>query len=358
MRSLSLLAALTLVSLVGCKPANDRFYVVDNFSDELISSTDQVADAYAVGSELNFDVGRNVTLFGNVEMNGWTLVSSDPAVVELSEVRASENSISAEGVALRPGSAQLLVVDSEGDIVHEVSVEVAVPDSVSLVSKLGTDVGSGFEPTTPQKVCVGSYSAFEARFSASGRSVASAEVLGAEGSDTVSVRVEDSSLWESREWLSVWPTLAGEEVVSVYASAAPVEDVVFTAVDISEIVGLQVIGNVSAAGAGRDDTVIVGVVGLDAAGSMVLGVTPSWIMPDGTEMVGDELSFTADGRTTEVTVRFGVVSTTVTIAGRPTGAQDSSDIGCASAGSVPAAGFALVGLCMVGMRRRGVSRGA
>lgn len=345
------IAVAALLSLVGCTGPSDRFYVVDNFSNQLISSTDQIADVYAVGSELRFDVGHNPTLFGKVDMSGWTLISSDPAVVELAEVHTTDDSISVDGMAEQPGTTQLQVVDEEGDIVHEVSLEVDLPDSVALVSKLGTDIGSGFEPTNPQKVCVGAYSAFEARFSASGRSVSSAHVLSAEGSDTVSVQVEDSSLWESREWLSVWPTLGGPEVVEVYASGTLVEEVLFSAVEPSEIVGIQIVGNAAAVGADRGDTLLVGAVGLDAAGSMVLGVTPTWFMPDGTEMVGDELSFTADARVTEVTVRYGAVSTTVTVSGSPTGTQDSADISCATARAAPARWLLLFGLFCVALRR-------
>ncbi|MSQ04137.1 MAG: hypothetical protein EXR71_19980 [Myxococcales bacterium] len=347
--------SIALSLLAGCTPASDRFYVTDNFSNEFLSSSDNVADSYAVGSVLTFEVGQTLILGRHVDMQGWALVSSDPSVVEVTVAHGDETSISAEGAAVGSGSAALMVVDETGATIHEVAVEVAVPDGVSLVSKLGTDVGSGFEPTTPQKICVGSYSAFEARFEAGGRSLGSSHVLGAEGSETVTVRVEDSHLWESREWLSVWPTLEGDELISVQANGSDLEDVVFTAVAVESIVGLQVLGNTSAVGASNDDTVIIGAVGLDAEGSQVLGVTPTWIMPDGTEMVGDELSFTADlsSPPIDITVRFGSVSALVAVSGDPTSASASADIDCSSAPGFPGLGLALAGLCALITRRRG-----
>ena len=143
-----------------------------------------------------------------------------------------------------------------------------LPDAVTLAPKLAIDAGSGFVASEPQKILVGSYSAFEAQFTAVGRGLAAHGVLGAVGGDALTVEVEDSTLWEDREWLSVWPTLAGEQTVDVLAAGAELDEVVFEAVDVAGIVGLQVIGNVS--GVGAEGTVIVGVVGLDDAGDMVL----------------------------------------------------------------------------------------
>ena len=347
--------AAAALTLAACKPASERFWVVDNFSDELLSTSDNVADSYAIGSDLSYTAGQTAVLGRDVDLTGFTLVSSDPAVVTLSAVHAGQDGISAEGTAVGSGSAELLVVDPTGVTVHTVPVEVDVPDTVTLVSKLGEDVGSGFVPSSPQKICIGTYSAFEARFSALGRDLASSHVLGAQGSDTVSVRVEDSSLWQEREWMSIWPTLAGDETVSVLAAGQNVADVTFSAVDPGAVVALQVLGNTSGIGANKDDTVIVGAVGVDADGAMVLGVTPSWIMPDGTQMVGDELTYAVDSSAppVDITVTYGSVTAVVSIAGRPTGAQDSSSIGCAAAPGLPGLGVVAAGfLALVGRRRR------
>ncbi len=342
------------IALAGCAPPASAFFVVDNFSDALLTDHDDVADIYAQGSQLSFTVGESGRMSKDVKFQGWSIVSSDPAVITLSTTHAGGENLTGEGSAVGPGTAQLAVVSPDGNTVHTVDLEVAAPDTVTLVSKLGTDVGSGFAPTNPQEICIGAYSAFEARFSASGRSLASSHVLGANGSDTVSVRVEDSSLWEDREWMSVWPTLAGDEAISVLADGSALADVPFKAVDTADVVGLQVIGNTTGVGVANGDTVLVGAVGLDAAGAMVLGVTPSWVMPDGTQMVGDELSYTADNTVSPVSVRltYGSVVTTTTIAGFPKDAQQSSAIGCASVRGVPALGAMVAGLLLVAGRRR------
>ncbi len=340
-----------ILTLIACQPA-DRFFVVDNFNPGIELSEDSVADSYAFGSDLHYTVNESAHWGRRADLRGFTLVSSDPAVISISSAMSSVDTVDAEAQAVGAGTASLLVLDDTGATVHEVQVEVAVPDAVTLTSKLAIDVGSGFVPGTPQKILVGSYSAFEAEFSASGRGLAAHEVLGAAGGDTLAVQVEDSTLWEDREWMSVWPTLSGTQSVSVLAAGSPISDVAFDAVAVEQIVGLQVVGNVT--GAGMDGTVVVGAVGVDASGAMVLGVSPTWVLPDGTEWVGDELSFEPDASIAPVTltVRFGTVETEVSIAGRPTGTLSSSTIGCASVGGSPAVWLGVAGLFAIAGRRR------
>lgn len=340
-----------ILSLLACQPA-DRFFIVDNFTDGIELSDDAVADSYAYGSDLHFTAMEASHWGREADLSGFTLVSSDPAVVAISSSVPAEDSIEAEAEAVGPGSADLLVLDETGATVHAVAVEVAVPDAVTLAPKLGIDAGSGFVASEPQKILVGSYSAFEAQFTAVGRGLAAHGVLGAVGGDSLTVEVEDSTLWEDREWLSVWPTLPGEQTVDVLAAGATLDEVVFEAVDVAEVVGLEVIGNVS--GVGAEGTVIVGVVGVDGVGDMVLGVNPTWVLPDGTEWVGDELSYEPDDSIDPVTltVRLGSVETTATIAGRPTGTQSSSSIGCSSTPAGPAPWLAVIGALVLAARRR------
>lgn len=340
-----------ILTLIACQPA-DRFFVVDNFNPGIELSDDSVAGVYAAGSNLHFGVYEAAHWGKQANLRGFTLVSGDPAVIALSSVVSSVDTIDAEAAAVGGGTTTLAVLDDAGNVVHEVAVEVAVPDAVALTSKLSIDVGSGFVASEPQKVLVGSYSAFEAQFSSGGRGLAAHEVLGAVGGDAMAVEVEDSTLWEDREWLSIWPTLAGGQSVAVLAAGSELAEVQFEAVDITEIVGVQVLGNLT--GAGADDTVVVGAVGIDAAGAMVLGVSPTWLLPDGTAWVGDELAYEPDTSIAPVTltVRFGAVETEVTIAGRPTGTLSSSTIGCASVGGSPAIWLGVAGVFAIAGRRR------
>lgn len=239
-----------ILTLIACQPA-DRFFVIDNFNPGIELSDDSVAGVYAAGSDLHFGVFEAAHWGKEANLRGFTLVSGDPEVIALSSVMSSVDTIDAEATAVGGGTTTLAVIDDAGNIVHEVAVEVAVPDAVALTTKLSIDVGSGFVASAPQKVLVGSYSAFEAEFSADGRSLAAHEVLGAMGGDAVAVEVEDSTLWEDREWLSIWPTLPGGQSVAVLAAGSELAEVRFDAVDITDIVGLQVLGNVTGCGRGR-----------------------------------------------------------------------------------------------------------
>ncbi len=340
---------LTLLSLVACSPA-DRFFVTDNFTDSIELSEDSVADVYALGSELTFNVGERIHLGRSADMQDLELISSDASVIELADVIVTEDDVSANAVAIGAGTSVLKIL-REGETVHEVVLEVAAADEVALTSKLSLDAGSGFIASSPQKVLVGSFSAFEAEFSSMGRPLAAHAVLGAVSGEAVTVEVEDTTLWEDREWLSIWPTLAGEQAISVLADGETVEDVSFHALDVEDIVGIEIIGNTT--GEGVEDSAIIGAVGIDAEGEMVLGVTPTWVMPNGDEWVGDELEYEVDTDYAPVTltVKFGAAQTEVTIPGWPKAASSSSTIGCSSVEGGGIAWLALAGIAAMVVRR-------
>lgn len=329
-----------LTLLLACSPVR----LVDDTRINLEPGGTSLGSPYVVGAEFTL----LLDMAGSPE--GWSVESSDPAVLELGSAVVERDSdgdahLEIEAFAVGVGSTALVVTDDRGDTVLSPTAEVRAPTRVELRAAVDTSAGREEVVEDPQ-VCVGGESVFRVDFFDGDESLAGAGGLVVSGPE---VTTDESNFASDHDWIVVTPTSAGTLVVDLETGGVAAGSVTLEAVDASHIDAIDLKRDPESA-ASRGDSLKITADALDADGERVFGAPITWSEDGGPAEEGDEYVYDFDPSvTTDVTVQIGALSETVTVHGDGTPVESDS-VACAVANVGPVA--LAIGLSLLGVARR------
>lgn len=336
----------------------DLVWLDDSYTDQdqLFGGADAIAGAYALGAR--FDVAVHPNDHPAAEWHGWTVESTDPAVLLVHGVRRDgggdgepADSLQVDVEAVGVGAAELRVRAADGTEVRRALMVVLAPTAVTLTSKMEVISGEVAPDADGRpEVLAGGESLFFVRYVSGDVALAGEGLLRVVDDGGAAVEVVSAS--DGGEWLSVRPTAAGALplVLGTPSGDLPVVDLV--AVASTDVARLQVESIPDDAEPGDRTRVVA--LPFTADGSVVHGTLPSWTF-DGAAVAGagEVLEFTVDpARCGPVVAALGGATGEGSLCGRDLEARSVNDLACASAG--PGAGMVgvVAALALVARRRR------
>lgn len=367
-----------MLVIAGCGP-KIRFAdsVDENFDLRFSHPYDDDLDSpYVAGAQFRifaYDATENN------DLEGWTIVSLDPDVLDLTTVEVVRDNLEdgdktetdivrAEAVAVGPGTAILEVRDEHGDFVRATEVEVMQPDRFELRAagpmfiereELAEEVGE------VPKILANGTATFLVKWYAGDQLLSGAGALGltSDHEDVLDLWERQSWLEEDREWATVQfgSPESGNELatVGVLANGLPVADVTFEIVQPDRIDSVELLGETTK-GAHKGDWLTVLAQALDANGEQIWGVGFDWDLdgePESGE--GDLFRYKFDPSVSSVlTAEYGGHRGEITIRGDEGYVASSNDISCFCSANptTPArdGAFGLLCLAALGLVRRRV----
>ncbi|MSP25776.1 MAG: hypothetical protein EXR75_11540 [Myxococcales bacterium] len=275
------LAALSIAFTTGC--GGEYLYDdVDLTLDFGFTPSEAVNDPYVLGSAFTIRVGGVDNDESDPQKR--TLASSNPSVLALSGCDTTFRSCSATAVA--EGSAVVSAFDEDGDLVAEEELQVLAPDRVELTPH-GREIVRSAAPAAEARILTGGTSTYLASYYRGATKLNGNGVLTATG-DGVEIHVEQSFLFEDRDWLQLTPPNEGEFEVAVSASGLPMLTLPVFAVGADAVTKVQLVHAPSKHEPEEHESLTVLGEALDAEGRTVHGVMFSWDLDgDGQAGSGD-----------------------------------------------------------------------
>lgn len=355
-----LLALLTVAS--ACNPVNldpgPSVAMQDTFEITLFSkATDDLHTPYVQGAKFSIDIAT--TDYPSSALAGWTLQSSNPAVVQ---VQGSQNSGSSYAIAaVGTGETVLSVLDASGHVLDSHTVDVAQPDHVELCAH-GLLLGGytdGQSQVTQATVIQQGTATFLVRYYLGSQELFGNNAVVATGTGAVTASTTTSSFGDDRDWVEVDAAQPGSGQVSLAVGSEAPTVIPATVVAPSAVQSVGVLPQTDA-GASDGDQLYVFARAFDAQGLDIFGASFTWnvngapatgTLPSGTQP-SDVLAYTYKGSASE-SVSDGLASYTssaVTIHGTGATVESTADVGCsvARASGTGTGGELALGLVVAG----------
>lgn len=352
-----LCALFTLLCASGC----GSVYLSDDIAldlrlSALLIPSDSLHAPYVPGTKVRFFVHSTKD---RERMDGWTLESLDPTVLQVVRQSVQDHRLSAECLTLAEGQATLLVRDSGGQEIHRSTVDIEQPDRADLYAHGPLIIGRTEAPRTEAQVLAGGAATFLVEYSRAGHRVYGNGVLSAEGGADVLAEPRTTFLLINREWLTVTAVngRVGTTPITLKANGRPVAVLSVRAAQEADIARIDVLGEDEARGQ-RGDPMALIVQAYDKADAVIYGVTYNFMlagaMQNGT---GDLFRYTFDpDKPTLLTAVHGALRSSAMLHTGMGYVSSTNVIGCQAAPGRPApavpALFGLgVALCLLSRRR-------
>jgi hypothetical protein len=360
-RFTSLIIAASALLAGGCQD----YYFADSVDFELdftplVGASDDLHSPYVTGA--SFEVFAQST-DGDESRAGWVIESSDPEVLRVESTVDGQ----AHVVAMAPGKAIIRVHDG-GETLHTEEVEVRAPASAELLWHGTLLVHRPEEEAIVHdaRIATGGTATFLVRWrDERGDRLSGNGALQVETGDGLVANVEQSFLFEDRDWLQLTPAADGVHDIRISAGGNHVGTVSVTAVSPDAVDSIVLQGE-SEAGHSAGACLVVLAVAEDVEGRRIFGVEYSWDV-DGESLrdYGDLLHYDFDpniGVTVGASYGMARAETTVHASGGFV-VSSTNSVGCSATvagGGIPfsmAAPLALVGLWIARRRRQGQGQG-
>jgi hypothetical protein len=369
MRLLRYLAVAALPSLaaLGCSSPQNTASLQDNFATDVFASffgnANGLSTPYVEGSRFTITVqpsGKNTGA-------GWTLQSSNPAVMQIG-VQPPSGSNEWPVVATGAGQATLTVVDGSGKVLDSEDVDVQIPTEVQLCAHGLLLAGYSDDQSAESSVRIvsGGTATFLARYYSGTQELSgnNAVIPTASGIATAAVVPANFSV---RDFVEVSAADMGSGNVSL-AVGMTTNQVAVEAVDPSSVASVALAPQ-SDDKAQKGETLYVFGRALDSQGNDLFGASFSWAvngttLPSQQLIVGgptDLLTYQYDSKQSEtISDTLAGQSASTQVHGNPSTTQEASteNVGCsvargagASGGAAGAAMLAL-GVAFLTHRRR------
>jgi uncharacterized protein (TIGR03382 family) len=250
---------------------------IDKFKTELHSP-------YVQGAKFNLWVTSNDD---NDNVATWSLVSSDEGVLSLGNVVFSDKgSIEFEATALSEGSVHLHVLDGTGAGVGGSTIDVAVPDAIELDAHayLIMDMPER-APVAEARIATGDTATYLVKYMRGGKQLYGNGALSVSNPPSIDAKPRTSFLNESREWLTMTPSVQGSYSIGLVAGGTLVTSVPFAAVPPSDVADVALMGQ-TPKGHKKGDELVVLAQAWDGGGNQIFGVDYSWTV-DGAAQLAD-----------------------------------------------------------------------
>jgi hypothetical protein len=372
----SLAAGLVLVTLTACGPKIRFSDSVDSHFDLLFTHPydDQLNAPYVAGAQFRifaYDISEDN------DLEGWTLVSTDPAVLELTNVEIQRDNledgdktetdiIAADAFATGPGTVVIEVRDEDGEFVRATEVEVMQPDRIDLHAAgpmfIERDDLAGNVDVTP-KILANGVATFLVEWYAGEQRLSGVGTLGltSEHPDVLDLWERQTFLDEDREWATVQfasPDSGNElATVSFLANGLPVQDVTFEIVQPEAIDRVELLGE-STSGHKEGALLTVLAQAIDVNDESIWGVAFDWDLDGNQESgEGDLFRYWYEPSVSSVLgASYGEHRGETTIAGDEGFVASSNNISCFCNATPVAPGrdgaFGLLCLAAIGLVRR------
>ena len=324
----------------------------DTFEITLFSkATDDLHTPYVQGA--TFGVNIATTDYPSSAVAGWSLKSSNPAVVQVESPGGNgAYQITTTGV----GSAVLSVVDSSGKVLDAHAVDVAQPDHVELCAHgllLGGYTDSQSQVTQATVVQQGT-ATFLVRYYLGSQELFGNNAVTVTGTGAVTANTVTSSFGDDRDWVEVDAAQAGSGQVSLAVAGVAPTVIPTTVVAPGAVQSIGMLPQ-SDTGAADGNQLYVFARAFDAQGLDIYGASFSWTANGapvtaaaGSGMPTDVLAYSYKASASE-SVSDSLppyTSSPITIHGTGATVESTTDVGCSVA---RARGTGAGGLLMLGL---------
>jgi MYXO-CTERM domain-containing protein len=305
--------------------------------------------------------GARMDVFAHSSDNGeslrnWSIESSDPTIFAIGAAAqtSSDHDLVVGGQAVGEGTATLTLRDSHGHAVGRAFAEVLVPDAVELDSHGSLILGRDDEaPVHEVRMLAGGQATYLVRYFRGGRELHGNGVLSVAAPAGMTAQPRTSFLLENREWLVLTSTTAGSATLQLRADSATVAALPVVVEPESGIADVVVLTEPER-GHHDGDWLVALAQAYDPNGARIFGVDYTWKI-NGAAQTGDgdlyRYRFKA-GQPVMVQAQRGAHTDTAQIQSDGGVVDSSNHVGCAAGGGSGWLWAALLGLGLVGARRR------
>lgn len=346
-------ALILLVGLAACGPKitlSDEIDLTWDFGPTLTTFEDSLHAPYVRGTKTRLWVGSDDK---NQDFSGWTIASTDPAVVHVDGTIATADTtagIHAEAQAVGEGECDIVVLDGKASVVGRGHVTVSLPDRVQLDAHGYLIIGRSEEaPVSEARILEGGEATYLVSYWKGDQQLYGNGVLTTGAVDGLDPEPRDTFLFEKREWLSIFSTQQGETQLPVLVDGVPMGDLKVVTVDESAIDGVAVIG-MDEDNADDGDWRVALAQSYDANGERIFGVEYQWDL-DGSSLgeEGDLYRYEYKGGDWKmVTASKNGHADSVMIQSDKGYVDSTNNIGCNATG----ASSPLIGLALLVLKRR------
>ena len=268
-------------SLAGCgtgaaAPPAPAGVMADSFDQDIFGPQQNgLHSPYLAGAQFSIYV-TSPTLS---DTTGWTLASSDPAVIRV-VTPLSPYGGDATVIAGGDGQATLTVRDASGALVDSQVVTVALPDTVSLFAEglLLTGAGDAASQVTEASIVTGGDATFLVRYWKQGTELAGSGALQATASSgmTATTSPGGGGIAPARDFLYVAPPAMGASgSVKLMLASVVVSTIPITTVDPATVTHVDMVAQ-STESAKKGDMRVVYAHAVDANAANVYGASFDW----------------------------------------------------------------------------------
>ena len=242
-----LIPALLAIPLVACGlDLSGAIQLADDVGPD--DSEEAIHLPYARGSVVR--VGVQGWNSGRVD-DGWSLEASDELIlVPLFETEQddtdeeSDEGFSVEFRALGEGTTTLTLFDDEGEIRDETTVEVVMPDAITL--HVATSERMGMPELAPEdcdvSIVEGGTGGLIAQYWLGETEVFGNEILDLASEDPVFLDVDYSYNGKNLDWLQLTPEEVGSHTVELFVDGEPLHTLTYEAVPTEAVATTAILG--------------------------------------------------------------------------------------------------------------------
>jgi hypothetical protein len=273
------------IALGGC---SSELHVSDDvdlaFDFERTGDRGELHSPYVEGATLRVrvrdDAGRDA-----IDLDGYTLESSDPEVLVVGASAQVGDAVIAEAEAAAEGIAELWLVDRRGEVIFSTEMEVRVPTRAVLHAAAPLFLGRDDVPSIAEEpeVLVGGVATFMVEYFDGSTRLSGSGALGIGSGGAVVAEVVPEHMHERRDWLRVTPASAGLHEIELRAHGQRFSRVQLESITTDAIAELALRGQ-DQGRARRDQQLVVIAEAYDEEGDRIFGAVVDWELaggPDG-----------------------------------------------------------------------------
>src|SRR4051794_215670 len=365
MTGVIMLRSLLLLALAAATGCGQRVALVDDVDlsldfTPLRGPSDALHTPYVQGASMTVFIH---TADDDEDTHLWTVESADPTLFAVTDQRHTRDpqthrwTFSAEAQALREGDTDLIVRDRDHRVVHTRTVEVRLPDQVELLAHGILLIGRPDHEASviEARINAGGTATYLARYYKAGLPLSGNGALSVMAPANVAAHVEQTFLFEDRDWLQISPADVGNGTIDLIVGGVHVQDLDVIAVPTTDVARISIRGeDESRAHAG--EWLVALAEARDAVDRVVYGVEDTWHL-HGAQQLGDGDLYPHQDQPRQphmLSAFFGSMNASAMIHG--SGYVDSTNhLGCSyapHAASGAAAGLFFVGLILLILSRR------